>query len=112
MSQIRIERLRRVSRRSLVVIQQATAPLAATNLADASARRVPLDQPIFESLVIPLVMVVIDEVPECAAKMALAKRHQPIKAFVFDRPHEPFGIGVRIGRLKRGLHDLHARIPE
>ena len=42
--------------------------------------------------------------------MALAERHHPIEALVFDRPHEPFGIGVRIGRLKRRLHDVHAGI--
>ena len=25
-----------------------------------------------------------------------------------DRSHEPIGIGVRIGRLKRCLHDVHS----
>jgi hypothetical protein len=30
--------------------------------------------------------------------VALAERNQPVQAFFFDRPHEPFGVGVRIGR--------------
>ena len=58
------------SRRSLVVIQQATEPLPPTNPAGASPRRVPLDRPILESLVIALTMVVIDEFLECPAKVA------------------------------------------
>jgi hypothetical protein len=29
---------------------------------------------------------------------------------VFDRPYEAFGAGVRVGRLKRRLHDLYPRI--
>ena len=52
---------------------------------------------------IPLVMVVIDEFREGPSKMALAQRHQTIETLVFDRPYEPFGVGVRIGR----LHDVH-----
>jgi hypothetical protein len=30
---------------------------------------------------------------------------------LIDR-NEPFGVGVRIGRLKRRLHDLHPRITQ
>ena len=65
--------------------------------ADKFGRRVPIDKPILESLVIPLAMVVIDEFLECPSKVALAERHHSIDALVFDRPYEPFGIGVRIG---------------
>jgi hypothetical protein len=80
------------------------------NSAGASPRHVPIDKPILESLVIPLEMVVIDEFLECPSKVALAERHHSIEALVFDRPYESFGIGVRIGRLKRRLHDVHPRI--
>ena len=74
---------RRLSRRSLVVIQQATEPRAPTNSAGASSRRVPSDKPIFESLVIPLEMVVIDEFLECPSKVTLA-------------PAAPFDRGTRV----------------
>jgi hypothetical protein len=75
-------------------------------------RRASIDKPILESLVIPLAMLVIDEFLEGPSKAALAERHHSIEALVCDRPYEPFGIGVRIGRLKRRLHDLHPRIAQ
>ena len=57
-------------------------------------------------------MVVIDEFLERPSKVALAERHHAIEALVFDRPHEPFGVGIRIGRLKRRLHDVHPGIAQ
>ena len=57
---------------------------------------------------IPLAMIVIDEFLEGPSEMVLAERHDPIEALVFDRAHKSFGIGVRIGRLKRCLHDVHS----
>jgi len=62
--------------------------------------------------VIPLAMVVIDEFLERPSKVALAERHHAIEALVFDRPYEPFGVGVRIGPLKRRLDDVHPRIAQ
>ena len=52
---------------------------------------------------IPLAMIVIDEFLEGPSEMALPERQDPIEALVFDRPHNSFGMGVRIGRLKRCL---------
>ena len=59
---------------------------------------------------IPLAMVVIDECREGTSKVPLAERHHAIEALVFDRPYEPFGVGVCVRRLKRRLHDVHACI--
>lgn len=42
--------------------------------------------------------------------MLLAQGHYPIQALVLDRPHEPLGIRVRIGRPERGPHNMHAGI--
>ena len=61
---------------------------------------------------IPLAMVVIDECPEGPSKVALAERDQAIETLVFDRPYEPFGVGVCIRRLKRRLHDGHPGIAQ
>jgi hypothetical protein len=93
--------------RSQNTIQQAAEPLAPTNPAGASPRRVPIDQPILESLMIPLAMVVINEFLERPAEVALTERHQSIEALVFDRPHESLGVGVGIGRVERSLHHVH-----
>ena len=61
---------------------------------------------------ISLAMVVIDECREGPSKVALAERDHAIETLVFDRPYEPFGVGVCIGRLKRRLHDVHAGIAQ
>jgi hypothetical protein len=105
MSQIVAERMRRLpssSRGSFVVVQQATESLTPVAPSLAS-KRATFDEPILEPLVIPLATVVIDELRKHPSKVALAERYYLIEALVFDRPHEPFGVRVRIGRLKRRL---------
>jgi hypothetical protein len=42
-------------------------------------------------------MVVIDEFLEGPPEVALTEWPDPIEALVFNRPHEPFSMGVRIG---------------
>ena len=56
----------------------------------------PHDQPIVESLVIPFVLIVLDELSDRAPKVALSQRNHSVETFFFDRPNEPFGIGIRI----------------
>jgi len=80
------------SRRSLVVIQQATEPWTPTDSALASTKCPALDEPILEALMIPLAMIVFDEFLEGPSEMAFPERHDPIEALVFDRPHKSFGI--------------------
>jgi hypothetical protein len=59
---------------------------------------------------IPFAMVVINTFPENSPEMALTEGHHPIEALEFDRPHESFSVGVRIGRLKGRQRDVHAGI--
>ena len=54
---------------------------------------------------IPLTVVMLDVLGDRPAKMTVAERDHSVEAFVFDRAHEPFGISIRIRRLKRRLHD-------
>jgi hypothetical protein len=49
----------------------------------ASPRRTPIDQPILESLVIPLAMVVSGELSQNPTKVPFAERHDSIQAFFF-----------------------------
>ena len=99
-------RLVDTSRRSLVVIQQATEAWTPTDSALASTKCPALDEPILKALMIPLAMIVIDEFLKGSSEMALPERHDLIEALVFDRPRKSFGIGVRIGRLKRSSSAL------
>ena len=57
-------------------------------------------------------MVVSDEFLEGLSKVPLAERNDAIEALVFDGPYEPLGVGVRVGRLKRRLHDVHPCIAQ
>lgn len=63
-------------------------------------------------MVIPLAMVVIDECLEGLPKVTLAERHHSIEALIFDGRDEPFGVGVRVGRPKRRLHNVHSGIAQ
>jgi hypothetical protein len=96
----------------LVVIQQTAKPGTPTDPTLGLIKSVTLDQPILEPLMIPLATVVIDEFFEGPSEVALTEWHDPIEALVFNRPHEPFSMGVCIGRLKWRLHDVHARIAQ
>ena len=57
---------------------------------------------------IALAMVVLDVLGDRAPEMALAERYDPIEAFLLDRPHEAFGVGIRVRRLVRSAHDLES----
>src|SRR5438552_1561173 len=82
-------------------LTEARAP---TNPGDGSVGWRALDQRVLQAWMIPLAMIVRDEFRDRSSKMALADRNHPIEALLFDRSHEPFGIGIRIRRLMRRLH--------
>src|SRR5688500_18326942 len=68
-----------LSRGSLVVILQATKSRTSANPSLASTHRATIDAPVVESLVIPLAVVVIDELLERAANVTLAARHHMMR---------------------------------
>src|SRR5712691_1474831 len=100
------------SRGPFVVIEEPTEPRATSDsssglpLIDAGDERVP------QPLMIALVMIVIDEFRERLPKVPLADRNQPIETFLFNRPYEPFGVGIGIRRPQRRLHDVDPRVTE
>ena len=81
----------------MVVVQHPTDPLAAL---DATAgwrcRRQRQDQAIAEPLVIPLVMVVHDELADGAPQRALADQNHALEAGLLDGVHEALRIGVQV----------------
>jgi hypothetical protein len=95
------------SRDSLVVVQQAAKADAGGSLprVDTTAT---VDEPVPEPLMIPLAMVVLDELRERSSKVALTKQYEPVEALMFDRPHEAFSVRVRIGRSKRVRKHIEA----
>jgi len=55
-----------------------------------------LDQPIVQSLMCPLGVVVLDVLLDRSTKMPFADWHDAIQALGFDREHESLGEGVQI----------------
>ena len=57
------------------------------------------------SLMVPLTVVVRQEVRNRAAKVVLAQRDHAAEALLLDRPNEPLGVRVAIRRAERRLND-------
>jgi hypothetical protein len=70
-----------------------------------------VESTIAPTLVIPLVVVMLDELRERPAQAAFPEENHPTEtlSLIEDRAHESFGVCVRVGRLKRGLHDSDPR---
>ena len=78
-----------------------------TDRAFVSSRHSCLDQPVVDALMIPLAMIVLDEFAERSTEVPLTHWNHPAQTLFFDRSHEPFGVRVRVGCLKRRAHDMH-----
>jgi hypothetical protein len=105
---------------TIVVAENPTDSLTASNRPNCRPRRRAVDQRIADPLVIALGMIVRDVLTNQPTEVPLAKREHPIQAFLFDRSHEAFCIrvAVRRGRRRphhanadRAEHDLHRRGP-
>jgi transcriptional regulator with AAA-type ATPase domain len=80
----------------VVVAKQSAEPLAAVHLPFPRRAELPLDDPVFQSLVIALPVVVLAELPDRPPQGSLPNQDHPIQALRFDRPHEPLRAGVQI----------------
>ena len=61
---------------------------------------------------IAFAMVVLDVLGDRAPEMALAERYDSMEAFLLDRPHEAFGVGIRVRRVVRSAHDLDSGLTQ
>ncbi len=99
-------------RGTVVVIQHATYPLAAANRSLAIRSPERLNQLVADALMIPLDMVVGDELGDCASKMSLPQRDHARKALLLDRPNEPLRVRVAVRCPERRLNDPNALLFE
>jgi hypothetical protein len=51
-------------------------------------------------------VVVLDVLSREEAQVAITERNHTSEAFLFDRPHEPFGVRVEIGTPRRQPNGL------
>jgi hypothetical protein len=72
----------------------------------------PLDQGVLETLMVPLAVVVRDELLHGSPEMPFSKRNEAIETLLVDRPDEPLRIRIRIRSLKRRLNDPNPRARE
>jgi hypothetical protein len=71
------------------------------------------NQPVAESLMIPLAVIVSTELRYGAPHHLLTtKENHSVKALVFDRPDETFGERIQIRRSCRQRQRFHAGVPE
>ena len=98
----------------MIVAEEATEPLAAIDVTTRPRRGEAFrrNQAIVDALVIPFLMVVIDERRERSTQVRFSQDDDPIQAFLFDRPDETFRVRVAVGRLKRRLHDTNAAVSQ
>jgi hypothetical protein len=62
----------------------------------AAGRRRALDQRILQTLMIPLAVVVRDELGHRSSEMWFAQWDYPVETFLPDRPHKPLRVRIRI----------------
>ncbi len=72
-------------------------------------RRHRSQQPIADSLVVALGVVVREEFGDRPPRHAPAEEHHLRQALVLDGPHEPLGDGVHVRRAHGGQHGLDPR---
>ncbi len=89
--------------------QPAESGAAADGAAVVVARRAWLDnQPIAEALVISFEMIMLDELSNDVAQVALAQRNELVQTLGLDGEHKPFGDGVQVRAARRQAHGGHA----
>ena len=69
-----------------------------------------LDQPIIDSLMIPLPVIVSGVLASRLSQRPLAEEDHSIETLILDRPNEPLGVRVQIGRTRRQAHDFETSI--
>jgi hypothetical protein len=67
-----------------------------------------LDQPIIESLMIPLEVIVLGVFLHSVAQMLLSQRDDPGQALRLDGAYESLGVGVQIWTSRGKLHRFDA----
>src|SRR6266850_383628 len=96
---------RALSRRTRVIVEESAQTLTPVDAADASLGGCALDQLVSEALVIPLTVVMLDELGDRPVEMTLTERDHQVEALLVDRTYEALRVGIRIGRLVWGLRD-------
>jgi hypothetical protein len=61
---------------------------------------------------VPLAMIVLDELDDYVPEVPLTDWNDAIETFFLDRPYESLGVGIRVWRALGDQHHADARLPE
>jgi hypothetical protein len=93
----------------VIVLQQSTEPLTRQHAPVADRpRRQWHDQLIAQTLMIPFVMIVFDELGDGLLERWFTDENDAIQAGFLDGRYEALGVRMEIGGMGRQAHDLHA----
>ena len=87
-----------LSRRAAVIVsQEAAESLATSDLALRLADFLTWINPLIaQSLMVPLSVIMFQELADSRAKRRLAEEDKPRKGFVLEASHEPFQVWIQI----------------
>ena len=98
---------------AIVETQHPAESLHASNWAETGPGAVAgFDQSVVETLMIPLRVIMGDEVVGSPAERSFTEEDHAVKTLVFDRSDKSFGIGVQVGRARRQADHLDAGIAQ
>ena len=97
-------------RPSVVEVQQSAKPFTVHDRSRAASRW--REQPIPDSLVVSLAVVVRLEFPDRPCQRPLAKQDHPLEAIRLGREYEPLRVRTTVWRSGWNPNELHAVIPE
>jgi hypothetical protein len=83
-------------RRTVVVAEKATDPLAPSNPPSSDLAST-IDQLVAEALMVAFAVVVDYELRERATEVALTQRYDPVQAFFLDRANKPLRVRIAVG---------------
>ena len=89
----------------MIVAQEPAEPGATADVGVRWSERLRRNQPIVESLVIPVAVVVSHELAERPAQVGLAEEHEAVQTFFLNRSDEVFRMRVAVWRAVRRLDD-------
>ena len=79
----------------MIEIEESAQAVALLHLGGRAPQQWRLSQKlVVKSLMVSLAVVVLSVLPREKAQVVLPERDHTIETFLFDRPHEPFGVRV------------------
>jgi hypothetical protein len=95
--------------RPVIVFEHSAEALSASDRSVAMCETaIRNNEQITDALMVPLAMIVDNELPNGLPQRAFSEQNHPLQAGFFDTAHEAFGVAVQVRRSRRQLHRFHA----